>query len=266
MKVKMNRIGFVGFAVLIMSSTAGAQTPSPAQSAVLPSVGEATSTATAPISVLGPHARTFTSNGPVYKGDVIKSAPAQTVKVKFTDKSEIWIAPQTSFAIQEFYVTPAKRDALFHVESGSVRALVEKRKSDQMNFIIHTKSATMGVRGTEFLVETDQNQKTSLYTLDGSVAIAKGVKELNDAKSTRVVNKGKYSFCTPKQSIPSASKKIDYKELMAKLQKISPEIASDVKDKLETRVKAAKAAASKNNKKSSDEDKPKRKPKARVKK
>ena len=205
-------------------------------------VGQATTSATTPISIQGPQARTFNSSGPVYKGDVINSASGQTIKVTFTDQSEIWIAPQTNFSIQEFKVTPAKREALFHVEVGSVRALVQRRSSEKVNVIIHTRSATMGVRGTEFFVQTDKNQKTSLYTLDGSVAIAKSVKALNDAKSTRLVEKGKYSSCTVAQLLPSASKKYNPKELKEKLQSISPEIASSVKEKHDARVKANKEA------------------------
>ena len=266
MKVKMNRMNIAILGMLIVGTVAKGQTPHPAAPTLIPTVGQATSASTAPISIQGPHARTFSSAGPVYKGDVINSVAAQTVKVKFSDGSEIWVAPQTNFTIQEFYVTPAKRDALFHVESGSIRALVAKRNSERVNFIMHTKSATMGVRGTEFVVETDKTQKTSLYTLEGSVAIAKSVQALNEAKSTRVVDQGKSSFCTPAQAIPSASKKFNVKELMAKLQKISPEIASDVKDKRETRVKAAKEAKASKPKKSDDLAKPTRKPKAKVKK
>jgi len=266
----MNKIGMSVF-MFLLCANANAQTAnvhttsqSPVSASVQVGVGQLTSSSKLPVTIQGPHPRTVVSSGAIDQGDVIKAEATQTLKLKFSDGSEIWVAPSTSVTVQAFSATTEKRVALFHLESGSLRAIATKYKTEKPSLVIHTKSATMGVRGTEFFVQVDKNQKTSLYTLDGAVAIAKTQEGLNSDKSSRLVEKGKYSACSPTQALPTASKKYSMKELTTVLQTVSPEIASDVMSKSQERVKAAKAAAASNPKKSNSESGPSRKPKPKT--
>jgi len=76
------------------------------------------------------------------------------------------------------------------LEHGNVRSQVAKAKTPSKNYLFgfRTKSAVMGVRGTDFVVTADQEKKTSeLRTLDGEVHVAKDEKTLNDGKGIPVL-------------------------------------------------------------------------------
>jgi hypothetical protein len=80
-----------------------------------------------------------------------------------------------------------------------------------------------------------------------------------------MVERGKSSSSALGQALPSAPQKFNHQALVAKLQKISPEIARDVNAKHQNRVKARKAAKMKKAaKKEFTPEKPKRKSRPRI--
>ena len=55
-------------------------------------------------------------------------------------------------------------------------------KKDGFRFFIRTQTATMGVRGTEFVVEHSESGNTTVNTLDGEVGMAKNLDEFKEEK------------------------------------------------------------------------------------
>jgi ferric-dicitrate binding protein FerR (iron transport regulator) len=221
----------------------------------LPNALAETSSATAPLAplgqatlfkgslqVIGPHARALTTAGPIYAGDELKTSAQQTVKITFADQSEVWVTPNSDFTIQNYSSTPHHRFGLFHLESGLVRASVSKDQGSFPNFQIQTASASIGVRGTDFVAETGGSVVgTNVYTLDGTVAFAPTLADLKDEKSRRLISAGKQSEMHPGVALPSVSHHLDVNALAERLQKLSPELGESVKETNRERERARTA-------------------------
>jgi len=93
----------------------------------------------------------------VYEGQVINTASDAAAKILLADKSIVDVGPTTLFNVEKFKVGNSieSRQATFGMEYGSVRALVTKNLGPMGNFRVKTRTATMGVRGTEFVVMSD---------------------------------------------------------------------------------------------------------------
>ncbi|MCC7442268.1 MAG: FecR domain-containing protein [Bdellovibrionales bacterium] len=93
----------------------------------------------------------------VYEGQIINTASDASAKILLADKSIVDIGPTTLFNVEKFKLgnNTESRQAQFGMEYGSVRALVSKNLGPRGNFRVRTRSATMGVRGTEFVVMND---------------------------------------------------------------------------------------------------------------
>lgn len=96
------------------------------------------------------------------------------LRVKFKDGSVVTAGPNSKIVIVE---GKKDRGGIVSLLTGRMRAKIQKDKKvkDAKNkFFVKTRSAAMGVRGTEFEVVYNQaNQATSLVTLEGNVAMTK---------------------------------------------------------------------------------------------
>ena len=91
----------------------------------------------------------------VESGEIINTGPASFAKVKFTDGSAVFLRPSTRFHIEEFEDAedPEEDRSAFSLLKGGLRfvsGLIAKR--DNSNFSLSTASATIGIRGTDFIV------------------------------------------------------------------------------------------------------------------
>ena len=103
----------------------------------------------------------------------IVTGPKSFVKIKFIDNSEINIGPESKIII-----TAMKKDSvgIISLLKGRIRTEVEKNsdKPRENKFFIKTRSAALGVRGTDFqTIYNPENKMTSLLTFKGEVAMAK---------------------------------------------------------------------------------------------
>src|SRR4051812_21941295 len=90
-------------------------------------------------------------------GTVINTDSVGAVKLLLNDKSIIDLGPSTLFKVNHFK-TPeglADRDVSMTMAYGKVRASVNTPVSAKGKYQIRTRSVTMGVRGTEFVVMSD---------------------------------------------------------------------------------------------------------------
>lgn len=103
------------------------------------------------------------------------------VKLSFASGSTMVLAKEGKIVIRETPKT-AKGKEFITLLNGKVRAAVKKSlgvpQSNASKLIIKTRTAAVGVRGTEFItVYNAENQVTSLVTLEGEVAMKKVVKK-----------------------------------------------------------------------------------------
>ena len=108
---------------------------------------------------------------PVYQGDVIQTGENGSVKMVFTDESIIDIGPKTMFKVESFQSRgEGSRTGVFTVLYGRIRALVSKALTPDSKFEVKTANASMGVRGTEFIVNAppDTERSSSGGTVGGT--------------------------------------------------------------------------------------------------
>ena len=93
----------------------------------------------------------------VEQGDTLVSEKNTYAQVKFIDNSEITLRPNSSFKVDNFSFDAGKPDgdnASFTLVKGGLRSvtgLLGKRNKEK--FALKTPSATIGIRGTTFIVE-----------------------------------------------------------------------------------------------------------------
>jgi hypothetical protein len=95
------------------------------------------------------------------------------VKIKFIDNSEVNLGPESKIVISEMKLNSV---GIISLLKGRIRTEVEKdsTKPNANKFFIKTRTAAMGVRGTDFqTIYNPENKMTSLLTYRGEVAMAK---------------------------------------------------------------------------------------------
>lgn len=129
------------------------------------------------------------------------------VQLTFTDGSLLSIGPNSHVAIVKF---DENGKGVLSLLKGQIRNKVIPTVNENNKLIIKTRTAALGVRGTEFqTIYNPQNEVTNLLTFDGKVAIAKSEGPLVDhqvldgtlkSKESIIVEKGKTSITTPRFS------------------------------------------------------------------
>lgn len=141
------------------------------------------------------------------EGAVVQTAEKSFVKLLFIDKSQMNLGPNSQMIINAF---PKKEAGIITLVKGQIRSQVTKdymEMDDQSKskLYIKTKTAAMGIRGTDFQVNFNpDNQNTSLITFEGKVAMAhigKDVREnqFDQQNLERVVSSDKAVFVTQGQ-------------------------------------------------------------------
>jgi hypothetical protein len=157
----------------------------------------------------------------VTQGSVVKTEGRSFVKLSFIDKSTMSVGPKSEMKIEKF----SKNEAgVINVISGKIRSKVSKdylrMDKDKSKLFVKSKSAVMGIRGTDFAFT--MNKKTGASTavlFEGSVVfnrINKGNRKL-DLES--IVNKGQrikpgqFSIVNMKMTKPTVPAKMSSKQI-----------------------------------------------------
>ena len=106
-------------------------------------------------------------------GDLIKTSYKAKVKIIFKDKSIIYVAPKSQFRIEQYKYDSEKqeRSSVLNLFSGRVKLFVAKMSLKKRDFKVKTETATVGVRGTEFVVSTENIGESEILVLSGSVEV-----------------------------------------------------------------------------------------------
>jgi hypothetical protein len=118
----------------------------------------------------------------LYKGSIVNTGSDGAVKLLMTDRTIVDLGPSSLFKVNDYKLgaNVGERNVDVSLDYGQVRTSVnEKLTSTKGKFTVRTKTATMGVRGTEFVVHApvDPNRasegakSTSLTVLHGKVEV-----------------------------------------------------------------------------------------------
>jgi len=99
---------------------------------------------------------------PVQASDVIMTGADGSAGITFTDNSLVSVGPNTVFAIDKYRFDSTTHAGEFegNLRKGRLAAISGKMvKQSPESMKIRTPSAIMGVRGTEFVVQVDEDKK-----------------------------------------------------------------------------------------------------------
>lgn len=105
-------------------------------------------------------------------GDTLETAAGSSAKLLFTDRTLLDLGEKSSFRVDQYRLRAgADREVDLNVQYGKIRALVNQKVADPGRFRVRTKSATMGVRGTEFVVASGAEGESQVTVLEGGVSV-----------------------------------------------------------------------------------------------
>jgi len=153
---------------------------------------------------------TLSKDQQIPEGALIKTFDKSFIKVTFIDQSTTTLGPNSIIKIDSY----AKDDSgILYLYRGQMRSQVTKdymniEDKNKSKLFIRTKSAAMGIRGTDFQVNYDhKTEATSLVTFEGKVAMnkieksererefnQKSLESLLERKERIMVEAGKISF------------------------------------------------------------------------
>jgi hypothetical protein len=100
--------------------------------------------------------RTLKPGDEIFSGDVLNTSNDGSLKILFSDQTIIDLGPSSLFKVDDYRLkSGSDRQVDLSVAYGRIRASVNQKVGDRGSFRVRTKTATMGVRGTEFLVLSD---------------------------------------------------------------------------------------------------------------
>lgn len=90
----------------------------------------------------------------IRSGDVVRTGPDGRVQIRFSDGSIVSLQPRTAFRVDQYRFDREGQRAFFYLVRGALRTItgaIGKRNHD--DYRMKTPTATVGVRGTEYVAE-----------------------------------------------------------------------------------------------------------------
>lgn len=118
--------------------------------------------------------RPLKAGDPVLEGDTLQSEAASSAKFLMNDQTILDLNPSSQLLVEHYQLKSlGNRNVSISVLNGTIRASVNQHLTNGGKFSIRTRSATMGVRGTEFVVQSDSRTgQSQLTVLKGLVQAA----------------------------------------------------------------------------------------------
>jgi len=155
--------------------------------------------------------------------DELQTGPGESVRIVFPDGSQLWVGGSSLVRVNSGVAEGGQSIQLIHLMEGSGRIIVPKTygTSRKIKFVVKTPAATIGVRGTDFVVDAHQDGKdVELHTLEGTVDAAKSIKKLIQ-KDVVAVASGFTIHAQDQKPIPQPTH-FDVSEYTAALNKREP--------------------------------------------
>jgi hypothetical protein len=166
-------------------------------------------------------------NQAILPEDAIVTPQGTSITAELKDGSVITVGPESEVKIRALKMPPEARYGAVEVPTGLAHFIINPVYSAKTPFYIRTPSATMGVRGTEFIVEQSSFKGTSLHTLSGSVALAKTWKELSTPSGV-LVSKGHASSLSATGSGPEEPRVFNQKSYFENLSATHPVLMKQI--------------------------------------
>jgi len=151
---------------------------------------------------------------PVENGNIIRTAPGSKVKVVYENGDQFNVGPATAYRIFWDQKDEAKGKTEIAMMYGKIRGVVSK-EGPRSRLFIKTKTATMGVRGTDFFIADDGGVGTEVSVLRGKVEVEKKATEGKKAEKVELAQGNSVEVSTEKDVKPVEVRKTTQEELTA---------------------------------------------------
>ncbi|MCX7793529.1 MAG: FecR domain-containing protein [Thermodesulfovibrionales bacterium] len=114
------------------------------------------------------------------KGYWIKTEQKSWALIKLSDGSTFTLSENTEFEINEYIIGDGRKDGLFSITQGKLRATITRFTGQTVNYRVKSPTAVAGIKGTEFMMLT-QGQANVFFGNEDVVSISgyeKGEKAL----------------------------------------------------------------------------------------
>ncbi len=147
----------------------------------------------------------------VQAGDVLQTGEGVTAILIYSDQSKVQMSAKTEFKVE----SQVEETQWNRLNYGSVRGMIEKATSPtaKPKFLIRTRSATLGVRGTEFVFAQSLDGPAQIHTLEGVVDVGRDELTVLSGKGVPVET-GHFVEALPGRV--SSPQSFDVKEFMEK--------------------------------------------------
>ncbi|MCX8109830.1 MAG: FecR domain-containing protein [Syntrophorhabdaceae bacterium] len=105
------------------------------------------------------------------KGYWIKTGSNGWASLALTDGSKITLANNTELEITEYVIGRNKKDGVFTVTQGKLRASVTRLAGERVDYKVKSATAVAGIKGTEFMMMA-QGQANVFFGNEGSLGIS----------------------------------------------------------------------------------------------
>ncbi|MGK5082651.1 FecR family protein [Bdellovibrionota bacterium FG-1] len=154
------------------------------------------------------------------KGDQLETNASTSLRLVYGDGTQLMIGRSSGVEI----LGEKSAAQSTHLAHGEVRAIVKPETSGKkkIKYVVRTKTMTMGVRGTDFSVNTGADgQSTQMHTLDGQVDVAKDEQSVLSGKGLAVKRDQFVEATGGKISVP---KTFDRDQFMNTLKQRQPDL------------------------------------------
>jgi len=114
---------------------------------------------------------TLAKGAAISEGAWIKTGDKGWVELTLADKSTFTLSSNTEFQVTSFLLGKQKREGVFNLAQGKLRASVVKFSGRQSGMTVKSGTAVAGIKGTEFLM-LSQGQANVFFGNQGAVGVA----------------------------------------------------------------------------------------------
>ena len=105
----------------------------------------------------------------IYREAKVYTEQYGSLEILFDDGTNLTLSPNSEIVVDEFVYSPDQDTgkAVISLGVGALRMISGRMRSE--SYQVRTKAATIGVRGTEFLLDTNTDGLTRIWIEDGTV-------------------------------------------------------------------------------------------------
>ena len=133
----------------------------------------------------------LTTGSKIYFGDTIVTKAESNAQILLLDETAITIGEKSELTIDEFIYDPQSKvgKIVSNIKIGTIRVITgEISKKDPDNLEVNVPTGSIGARGTEFVVVTTADQKSTIVLLgpgkNNTLGMIPGVLNVTDGSNT----------------------------------------------------------------------------------